>query len=593
MSGVADATFGPKVHYENSGNDLVVESGGVLTLLAGATLVNAGSSTLASLTATAADGSGSGVIGSGHTFTTGAGGGGNAAGGPFTINLGAGTGTSPIGQFSIVVPTGIGTNAGTVSIGGTNIMTLPASPVTVIHTYVQATFKGVDNTLSNSARAFDVESHWADSVNGVGTLSGPYANVFHDGAGTTITDHIGLVGRTYVTSTGTSINMDGVYGSVGFSGAGAVTHAASLHAKDPPVQTAACVITNLYGVRIDAGAVATILVTNYYGAMVLNMPSGASGNNIGFCVGPAPAGTNTAGVWIGASGLTIASGGITNLLNGIMTKGSASTPPADTTSTNATIAIASGSNTGANDRLTALYYYKSNVVASYVGYDSDTSTVVAGHTKLVTDYVIAPTNNRYLLFDTNGYLWVRGQVNAGVGLAVTQTISTSAQPTANLIITGGAHTTLVNSEVIDVNWALARTVQFTGTATLATNRSIVITAPTFTSDTATKAITTAATMAFSGPPLAGANVTLTAPNTTILWLGSGVATVAGGALASAIAIGVTGGVPTMGLYWGSGAPTIAAPKGSLYIRTDGTTTNDRAYINTNASTTWTALTTVA
>lgn len=48
-----------------------------------------------------------------------------------------------------------------------------------------------------------------------------------------------------------------------------------------------------------------------------------------------------------------------------------------------------------------------------------------------------------------------------------------------------------------------------------------------------------------------------------------------------------------GIFVGSGAPTIAAAKGSLYLRTDGTTTNDRAYINTNGSTTWTALTTVA
>lgn len=47
------------------------------------------------------------------------------------------------------------------------------------------------------------------------------------------------------------------------------------------------------------------------------------------------------------------------------------------------------------------------------------------------------------------------------------------------------------------------------------------------------------------------------------------------------------------VFSGSGVPAIAAPKGSLYLRTDGTTTNDRAYINTDGSTTWTALTTAA
>ena len=70
---------------------------------------------------------------------------------------------------------------------------------------------------------------------------------------------------------------------------------------------------------------------------------------------------------------------------------------------------------------------------------------------------------------------------------------------------------------------------------------------------------------------------------------SGSALVAGGAAAF---IG-TNTAGSMGIYFGSGAPTISAAKGSLYLRSDGTTTNDRAYINTNGSTTWTALTTAA
>jgi hypothetical protein len=48
-----------------------------------------------------------------------------------------------------------------------------------------------------------------------------------------------------------------------------------------------------------------------------------------------------------------------------------------------------------------------------------------------------------------------------------------------------------------------------------------------------------------------------------------------------------------GVFFGSGAPTLSAAKGSLYLRSDGTTTNNRAYINTDGSTTWTALTTAA
>lgn len=51
------------------------------------------------------------------------------------------------------------------------------------------------------------------------------------------------------------------------------------------------------------------------------------------------------------------------------------------------------------------------------------------------------------------------------------------------------------------------------------------------------------------------------------------------------------GMADIEILSGSGAPSMAAPKGSLYLRTDGSTTNDRAYINTDGSTTWTALTT--
>lgn len=53
------------------------------------------------------------------------------------------------------------------------------------------------------------------------------------------------------------------------------------------------------------------------------------------------------------------------------------------------------------------------------------------------------------------------------------------------------------------------------------------------------------------------------------------------------------GSSLIGIYFGTGAPATSAPKGSLYLRTDGSGTTDRAYINTNGSTTWTAITTVA
>lgn len=49
----------------------------------------------------------------------------------------------------------------------------------------------------------------------------------------------------------------------------------------------------------------------------------------------------------------------------------------------------------------------------------------------------------------------------------------------------------------------------------------------------------------------------------------------------------------LGIFWGSGAPTLQAAKGSLYLRTDATTNVTRAYINTDGGTTWTGMNTVA
>jgi hypothetical protein len=69
---------------------------------------------------------------------------------------------------------------------------------------------------------------------------------------------------------------------------------------------------------------------------------------------------------------------------------------------------------------------------------------------------------------------------------------------------------------------------------------------------------------------------------------SNVALVAGGASAF-IATNTAAG---MGVYVGSGVPTVAAAKGSLYLRSDGTSTATRLYVS-DGSTTWVAVTTAS
>jgi len=47
----------------------------------------------------------------------------------------------------------------------------------------------------------------------------------------------------------------------------------------------------------------------------------------------------------------------------------------------------------------------------------------------------------------------------------------------------------------------------------------------------------------------------------------------------------------LGVFFGSGAPTLTAAQGSLYLNTTGSGTANRMYVNTNGSTGWTAVTT--
>lgn len=47
----------------------------------------------------------------------------------------------------------------------------------------------------------------------------------------------------------------------------------------------------------------------------------------------------------------------------------------------------------------------------------------------------------------------------------------------------------------------------------------------------------------------------------------------------------------LGVFFGSGVPTLSAAQGSLYVRTDGSSTSTRLYVNTNGTTGWTNVTT--
>jgi hypothetical protein len=85
--------------------------------------------------------------------------------------------------------------------------------------------------------------------------------------------------------------------------------------------------------------------------------------------------------------------------------------------------------------------------------------------------------------------------------------------------------------------------------------------------------------------------------------GSGNLFAAGGVVAyggAAVPAGGTSGVgfkmssvTNLGVFFGSGVPTLSAAQGSLYLRSDGNSTSTRMYINTNGSTGWTNVVTAA
>jgi len=74
----------------------------------------------------------------------------------------------------------------------------------------------------------------------------------------------------------------------------------------------------------------------------------------------------------------------------------------------------------------------------------------------------------------------------------------------------------------------------------------------------------------------------------VAYFAEGIGTTAGGAIAMSL-----GTSQVIDFVYGSGAPTLVASQGSMYFRTDGSSTSTRLYINSDGAATWVAVTTAS
>lgn len=94
--------------------------------------------------------------------------------------------------------------------------------------------------------------------------------------------------------------------------------------------------------------------------------------------------------------------------------------------------------------------------------------------------------------------------------------------------------------------------------------------------------------AFDSVDVSGAVTSVSVAATGAVTAYSATAVPAGGTTGAGVKLSSTA---NLGVFFGSGAPTLSAAQGSLYLRTDGSSTSTRLYVNTNGTTGWTNVTT--
>ena len=205
-----------------------------------------------------------------------------------------------------------------------------------------------------------------------------------------------------------------------------------------------------------------------------------------------------------------------------------------------------------------------------------TGTYTIGGTPTFPSSVVTLTGSQTL---TNKIL-TSPTINTATISNPTLTVDTISGYTTSTNVTAGG-VTLQNGAVGGTSGTFSTTLSVTGNSTLSgtTTSAGLLTA------------SNGLTVSSGASALGGAlTVTGTTGLTGQLSVQTGTAPPAAGATTSGIKVSSTA---NFGIFWGSGAPTFSAAQGSIYLRTDGSSTSTRLYANTTGSTTWTSFTSAA